>query len=91
MFHEALSLNIINKKHIFATLACVQTSPLPQKLCDLRLYKRKLYESFKEGGWAGGGEVSPRKSVVQSACQYDVTSRVSDFQNGEQSVHQREG
>ena len=29
----------------------------------------------------------PRKSVVQSACQYDVTSRVSDFQNGEQSVH----
>ena len=31
-----------------------------------------------------GGEVSPRKSVVQSACQYDVTSRVSNFQNGEQ-------
>ena len=30
----------------------------------------------------GEGEVSPRKSVVQSACQYDVTSRVSDFQNG---------
>ena len=30
--------------------------------------------------------MSPRKSVVQSACQYDVTSRVSDFQNGEQSV-----
>ena len=30
-----------------------------------------------------GGEVSPRKSVVQSACQYDVKSRVSDFQNGE--------
>ena len=27
------------------------------------------------------GEVSPRKSVVQSACQYDVTSRVSVFQN----------
>ena len=24
--------------------------------------------------------------MVQSACQYDVTSRVSDFQNGEQSV-----
>ena len=30
-----------------------------------------------------GGKVSPRKSVVQSACQYDVTSRVSDFQNGD--------
>ena len=42
------------------------------------------------GGW-GWGKVSPRKSVVQSASQYDVTSRVSDFQNGEQSVHQREG
>ena len=37
-----------------------------------------------------GGEVSPRKSLVQSACQYDVTSRVSDFQNGEQSVHRRD-
>ena len=31
--------------------------------------------------------MSPRKSVVQSACQYDVTSLVSDFQNGEQSIH----
>ena len=39
----------------------------------------------------GGGEVSPRKSVVESACQYDVTSLVSDFQNGEQSVHRRDG
>ena len=38
-----------------------------------------------------GGEVSPRKSVVQSACQYDVTSHVSNFQNGEQSVHWRDG
>ena len=34
-----------------------------------------------------GGMVSPRESVVQSAYQYDVTSRVGDFQNGEQSVH----
>ena len=25
--------------------------------------------------------MSPRKSVVQSACQYDITSRVSDFQS----------
>ena len=40
--------------------------------------------SLLQGG-GGGGEVSPRKSVVQSACQYDLTSRVSDFQNGEQS------
>ena len=31
------------------------------------------------------GEVSPRKSVVHSACQYGVTSRVSD----EQSVLRR--
>ena len=29
--------------------------------------------------WGGGVEVSPRESVVQSACQYAVTSRVSDF------------
>ena len=39
----------------------------------------------------GGGEVSPRKSVVQYAGQYDVTSRVSDFQNGELSVHREDG
>ena len=38
-----------------------------------------------------GGEVSPRQSVAQSACQYDLTSRVSDFQNGEQSVNRRDG
>ena len=38
-----------------------------------------------------GGKVSPRKSMVQSACQHDVTSRVSNFQNGEQSVHRRDG
>ena len=44
-----------------------------------------------EGGGGGGGKVSPRKSVAQSACQYDVTSRVSNFQNGEQSVHRRDG
>ena len=42
-------------------------------------------------GGGGEGKVSPRKSVVQSACQYDVTSGVSDFQNGEQSVHRRDG
>ena len=39
----------------------------------------------------GGGEVSQRKSVVLSACQSDVTYRVSDFQNGEQSVLQIDG
>ena len=27
--------------------------------------------------------------MVQSVFQYDVTSRVSDFQNGEQSVHRK--
>ena len=40
--------------------------------------------------WGGGGEVSPRKYVLQSTCQYDVTTRVSDFQNWEQSVHRRD-
>ena len=70
----SISKHYQQKAH-FATLACVQTSPLPQKLgkeilfsegrgtsvhrlCDLRLYKRTLYESFKQGGWAGGGGVS---------------------------------
>ena len=33
------------------------------------------------------GKVSLRKSLVQSAGQYDVMSRVRDFQNGGQSVH----
>ena len=39
-----------------------------------------------EGG-GGGGE---GESVVQSACQYDVTFRISNFENGEESVHQEE-
>ena len=43
------------------------------------------------GGGGGGVKVSPTKSVVQSACQCDVTSRVSNFQNGKQSVHRRDG
>ena len=42
------------------------------------------------GGGEGGREGGVRKFVVQSACQYDVTSRVSNFQNGEQSVHRRD-
>ena len=37
-----------------------------------------------EPGGGERGKMSPRKSVVQSVCQYDVTSRVSNFQNGEQ-------
>ena len=40
---------------------------------------------FTDRGEGGGGGVSPRKSVVQSACLYEVTSRISNFQNGEQS------
>ena len=56
------------------------------KTIETRVMK-KLYtlEKFPLGmprGW----EASLRKSVVQSS-QYDVTSRVTDFQNGEQSVH----
>ena len=47
-----------------------------------------MFHTGRGGG--GGGKVSPRKSVVQSACQFDVTSRVSDFQNGEQSVQLRD-
>ena len=42
-----------------------------------------ILPSGREERGGGGGMVSPRKSVVQSTCQYDVTSRVSDFQNGD--------
>ena len=49
-----------------------------------------LHKRPEQGG-GGGGTLSLRETVVQSACQYDVTSRVSDFQNGEQSVHRRDG
>ena len=50
---------------------------------SISTYNRNCAEP---GGGGGGerGKVSPRKSVVQSVCQYDVTSRVSNFQNGEQ-------
>ena len=59
-------------------------------ICQERVRKQQKTQPVGVGG--GGGEVSPRKSVLQSACQYDdVTTRVSDFQNGEQSVHRRDG
>ena len=32
-----------------------------------------------------------KEIVVQSSWEYDVTSRVSEFQNVEQSVHRRDG
>ena len=53
---------------------------------DGRALKDALVNLNQRGG---GGEVSPRKLVIQAAYQYDVTSRVSDFQNGEQSVYRR--
>ena len=43
-------------------------------------FQRSIIIKAAFGGWVGGGgggEVSPRKSVLQSACQYDVTSRVN--------------
>ena len=46
-------------------------------------------DNKREGG-SGGEKVSPRKSEVQSACQYDVTSRVSDFQTAEQSFQRKD-
>ena len=65
----------------FALLGCVR-------------YNEDFVESrltvFHTRGRRGEEKVSPRKSVVQSACQFDVTSRVSDFQNAEQSVHLRD-
>ena len=50
---------------------------------------RELKDALVNLNQRGGGEVSSRKLVIQSAYQYDVTSRVSDFQNGEQSVYRR--
>ena len=47
------------------------------------LFQVSHFKRHQGRGWLG--ELSPRKSVVQSACHYDVTSRVSDFQNGEQA------
>ena len=48
----------------------------------LEIWIFDFFFTLRQGG-TGGGMVSPRKSVVQSACQYEVTSRVSDFQNGD--------
>ena len=62
---------------------------------DIDLTRSKIFvtviEPLHGGGGGGEGEVSSRKSVVQSTCRYDVTTRVSNFQNGEQSVHRRNG
>ena len=52
---------------------------------SISTYNRNCAEPGGGGGGGGQrGKVSPRKSVVQSVCQYDVTSRVSNFHNGEQ-------
>ena len=62
---------------------------------DIDLTRTKIFvtviEPLHRRGGGGKGEVSSRKSVVQSACQYDVTTRVSNFQNGEQSFDRRKG
>ena len=63
---------------------------------DIDLTRTKIFVTVIEPlhrrrGGGGKGEVSSRKSVVQSACQYDVTTRVSNFQNGEQSIDRRNG
>ena len=61
---------------------------------SVRVYVRVTHPNFEKCRCLSlpwGRKLSPRKSVVQSACQYDVTSCFSDFQNGEQSVHRRDG
>ena len=67
--------------NIIMATKCVVNAPSP--ICFPRFH-------WLGPGW-GGGKVSPRKYVAQSACQYDVTSRVSNFQNGKQRVHRRNG
>ena len=52
---------------------------------------RHLYAYVANESTLRPPEVSLRKLVFQSACQYEVTSRVRDFQNGERSVHRRDG
>ena len=39
----------------------------------------------------GSGQGTVQALVVQSSCQYDVTSRVSNFQNGLQSTEETVG
>ena len=51
---------------------------------SISTYNRNCAEPGGGGGGGERGKVSPRKSVGQSVCQYDVTSRVSNFHNGEQ-------
>ena len=46
---------------------------------------QKYFTRRRLKAFTSGGEVSPRKSVVQSARKYDVTPRVSDFQNGDET------
>ena len=51
-----------------------------KKVCKRVMGWTSVWFFFEYPKGGGGEKVSPRKSVVQSACQYDVTSLVSDFQ-----------
>ena len=84
-----------NRSSIIHKIALVWISTLESLVftCTLTQWAHLAHEIHHRsvGGGGGGGMVSSRKSVVQSACQYDVTSRrVGGFQNGEQSVHRRD-
>ena len=78
-----------NRSSIIYKIASVWISTLESLVftCTATQWAHPAHEIHHRSG--KGVMVSPRKSVVQSPCQYDVTSRVGDFQNGEQSVHRR--
>ena len=86
-----------NRSSIIHKIAFVWISTLESLVftCTATQWAHPVHEiHHRSGGGGEGGKgamASPRKSVVQSACHYDVKSRVGDFQNGEQSVHRRDG
>ena len=53
--------------------------------------KREVLEMFNTNQKNVIARGVSQEIVVQSACQYDVTSRVSDFQNGDLNIHRGDG
>ena len=74
-----LQATLIKLAHIYGLKLYGQYSHL--HLVNMRdISSIALYQVIDDPGMGRG---YLRKSVVQSACQYDVMLRVSDFQNGE--------
>ena len=80
-------LTSIDVKFIFDSTRLSSGKPIEHFLVDDQFEFRHLILYIYIYIQHQRGKVSLRKSLVQSARQYDVMSRVRDFQNGEQSVH----